>query len=244
MRLILLHGWTMDGSAFDDLRAALPDIETIAPDLPGHGSAAQLPANLDACADLLDRLLEDGPAAVLGWSMGAATIWRRIARKGVGNIAKLITVDMSPRVLPAPDWPHGIKGSDGDASALIDRVEANWPDVARGIAHTMFAEGPPPVGWEEDRTAAAIAAKPREAMLALWRDLVALDERDVVARIPCSWMVAHGAQSRVYPASAAQWLAETAPHAMIETFQHSGHAPHLEEPETFARRLRQFLELT
>lgn len=240
MKLILLHGWTMDGRVFDDLRAALPEVQTLAPDLPGHGTAAHLPPTLDACADLLHDLLADGPAAVLGWSMGAATAWRCIARHGLGNIARLITVDMSPRLLSAPDWQGGIIGQDGDADPLIGRVATDWPGVAQGIAQTMLAPGRTP----DPQIAPAIAARDHRAMLSLWRDLVHLDERAVVPQVTCPWLVAYGGQSRVYPACAATWLTQTAPDARAVCFETSGHSPHLEEPARFVRTLRQFLELT
>ena len=37
--LVCLHGWGMNLRVFDDLRSALPEQETWAIDLPGHGPA-------------------------------------------------------------------------------------------------------------------------------------------------------------------------------------------------------------
>ena len=74
--LILLHGWTMCGAIFDDLAARLGDVaQCHAPDLPGHGAAADRPATLDACAALVAEQVAAAraPPVLLGWSMGAAS---------------------------------------------------------------------------------------------------------------------------------------------------------------------------
>lgn len=70
----LLHGFTLSGASWDDLRSRLPaGWNFITPDLRGHGTARVAPCTMDDCAaDLVamwDDLGIDG-SHVVGYSMG------------------------------------------------------------------------------------------------------------------------------------------------------------------------------
>lgn len=99
--IIFLHGWTMNGSAFDQQIELLGDeFQCFAPDLPGHGSSAHLTASIDASADFLRDLINNNglnDVLLVGWSMGAAIAWNYLRRFGSTKVAGLITVDMSQR---------------------------------------------------------------------------------------------------------------------------------------------------
>ena len=238
----------MRGAIFDDVIARLgPGFDCAAPDLPGHGCAATRPATLDACATLVVHSLARWPGQrplVVGWSMGAAAAWRYIARRGTGRIGALMTIDMSPRMQPAPDWPHGLIGQNAASiAATTARFAEDWEGATHGIAATMFAssDGAPTLTREEARQ--VILTQDPGQMRRLWQDMVTMDLRGVIGQIDRPYLVASGAKSRVYPGSAADWIAEAAPHARRHVFAHSGHSPHLEEPETFARTVQDFATL-
>lgn len=246
-KIILLHGWTMNGAIFDRLTHRLPArFECIAPDLPGHATAAHLEPTLDACSDVVAQLLENPtqPRPLLvGWSMGAAAAWRYIARNGTANIAGLVTVDMSPKIVSGPDWPHGLLGQSADDVAASTRHFANdWHRATGGIAATMFASSAGVAGfdWQAARDL-ALSHNP-DAMRALWQDMVQMDAREVIAKIDLPYLVCSGAQSRIYPASASDWLAQTAPDTQRHVFTASGHSPHLEEPDAFAKTIADFTD--
>jgi pimeloyl-[acyl-carrier protein] methyl ester esterase len=243
--IILLHGWTMRGAIFDGLVARLgPGFDCHAPDLPGHGAAAHLPPTLEACADTLATALgrwQGQRPLVVGWSMGAAVAWAHVARAGAGGMAGLVTVDMSPRITSAPGWPHGLIGQDAASIAATTRRFATaWGEATHGIAATMFAgpEGAPGLSPQEARQ--IMLCQDPDAMRALWSDMVAMDARAAVPLVKVPWLVCSGARSRVYPASAADWLAARAPLAARHVFPASGHSPHLEEPQAFAEMLSDF----
>jgi pimeloyl-ACP methyl ester carboxylesterase len=89
--LLLVHG--LGGSAANWLALApllLPGRRLIVPDLPGHGGSDPLPAaaSLTAYADSLAALLE-GPAAVVGHSLGGA-IALRLAIRRPGLVSALV----------------------------------------------------------------------------------------------------------------------------------------------------------
>lgn len=243
--VVLLHGWTMRGAIFDDLIARLPSsFACHAPDLPGHGALADREPSLAACAQTVADLIKTQDlqdVLLVGWSMGAAVAWRFLEAFGTDRIAGLMTVDMSPKLGSRPDWPHGLIGqSEADLAATTERMIADWRGMSEAIATTMFAsrEGAP--GYTRQAALEQILANDPARMIAMWQAMTAMDYRPLIGRIGCPLLAACGARSRVYPASAAQWLAATAPRGEMHVFAESGHSPHLEEPQAFADRLVEF----
>lgn len=239
MRVILLHGWTMAGDVFDPLVAAL-GLPCLAPDLPGHG-AVGWPASIKGGADMLGDLLAQGPALVVGWSMGALVAWEHLARHGAGNIRGLVTLDMSPR--PLPDWPFGLsRQSPAQAVARAETFRADWPAAAQAMAAAMFAtrEGAPTLSRAQ--AAARIAAQDPAVMVPFWPQILAADHRDTVAALPVPCLALHGAQSRIYPPACADWIAATAPRGQAMVLDGAGHAPFLEQTAQTAAALRAFID--
>ena len=247
--VILLHGWTMTGRVFDALAARLRQggaLAPVAPDLPGHGTAADAAPTLAAGAATLARCIAaqaGPPPVVLGWSMGAGVAWDYIARHGCARLGGLVTVDMSPRMVNGPGWPHGLLGQGAaDVAATTRRMARDWDGVSHSIAATMFATPAGAPGFDHAATRAAILSQDPETMRRMWGALLAMDARDTIARITCPYLACRGAHSRVYPGSATDWICASAPApaARAQVFQHSGHSPHLEEPEAFARAIAAF----
>ena len=90
--VVLLHGFTQTGRAWDPVRAALDErLTAFAPDLPGHGDAAhRRPATVGACVAYLHALPAD--AFVLGgYSMGGR-IALHAALTIPGKIARLVLI--------------------------------------------------------------------------------------------------------------------------------------------------------
>ena len=235
--VLFLHGWAMRGATFDGIAARLgPEFRCLAPDLPGHGRAAGQTPGLDAAAEMLAQVIRP-PVLLVGWSMGAAVAWRYIDRCGTGALAGLVTVDMSPKLLNQDGWMHGLKGQmPVDVARTTEQYRASWQGAAESVAAGMFADG-----------AAADAAALRQVrendpaqMLIAWEEMTAMDLRPVIGRIDIPYLVAFGARSRVYPASASAWIAAEAPRATLAPFNASGHSPHLEEPAAFAARIAAF----
>ncbi|SOE16538.1 pimeloyl-[acyl-carrier protein] methyl ester esterase [Hoeflea halophila] len=243
--VVFLHGWTMRGSIFNDLVARLPaEFDFHTPDLPGHGKRARLEPSLEVAANTLAGVLKAQDlrdVVLVGWSMGAAVAWQFIEQYGADRIAGLMTVDMSPRLGCNADWLHGlIDQGDADLAQTTQRMIADWPGTAEAIATTMFArrEGAP--GYSRKQALDQILSNDPASMIAMWGALVAMDKRELIGQLPCPLLATFGARSRVYPKSAAAWLARTAPRGRMHAFEDSGHSPHLEQPEAFAETLVDF----
>ena len=237
----------MLGSIFDDLISRLPpEFECHAPDLPGHGNLAAVEPSLEAAAETLaDLLVRHRLTDVLlvGWSMGAAVAWQYIEQFGADRIAGLMTVDMSPKIGCNADWPHGlIDQSESDLTTTTERMIADWSGMTEAVAITMFGQREGAPGYLRQDALAQILANEPAKMIAMWEALVGMDKREVIGQLPCPLLAAYGARSRVYPESAAEWLAKTAPRGRMHRFENSGHSPHLEEPEAFANTLIEFAD--
>ena len=243
--VVLLHGWTMRGSIFKDLISRLPrELDCHAPDLPGHGDRAADEPSLAAAAQTLSALLEGcdlKDVLLVGWSMGAAVAWQYVEDYGANRIAGLMSVDMSPKLACGPDWPHGLIGqSVEDVETTTSRMIADWPGMAEAIATTMFGHRDGAPGYSRADALAQILANDPAKMIAMWKALALMDQRQVIKTLPCPLLASCGALSRVYPASTASWLAETAPRGEMHSLAASGHSPHLEEPDALAARLIEF----
>ncbi|MCG7493272.1 alpha/beta fold hydrolase [Thalassobius sp. Cn5-15] len=241
--VLFLHGWAMRGDLFADVARRLgPDFDCHMPDMPGHGAAADQAGGLDACADLaaawMSRL--DRPI-VVGWSMGAAIAWRLIERLGTSGMRGLVTLDMSPRMLPDQGWTQGLIARDADAiRATAARIVPGWQRMARSIAQSMFAEGSQPVPTRTE-IADFLCGQDPGNLVSVWADLVEADARQGIAAIEVPYLVCAGAQSGLYPRSTAQWLVEAAPDATLALIEQAGHSPHLEQPEAFCDAICRFV---
>ena len=243
--ILFLHGWTMRGAVFSNVISALePDFECAAPDLPGHGSNGHLPPNIDACAEMVADIVNAWAGQspiIVGWSMGAAAAWRYIENFGQKAVGALITIDMSPKVLPSTGWPHGLLGQTRQSVARTSaRFETDWEEATEGISRTMFAQPEGAVEFSRNTARDLILSQDQTLMRAFWADLLAMDARPVIPRITIPYLVCSGARSRVYPAAASDWILRKAPNAARHIFESSGHSPHLEEPENFVHTLADF----
>lgn len=247
--LLLVHGWATHAGFFGPQAEGLAgSFRTISVDLRFHGrsrgaggeiSIGRLARDLIELADHLD--LHD--MLVVGWSMGAMVLWRALLDGLAARAAGMVVIDMAPRVINGADWDLGLRGSSAAKSARQTpaAMVTNWPAMAPRVAGRIFAEGGGPAKdalypWAEGEVAASDA----HAMAQLWSSLTAQDFRADLSRLSLPVLVAHGNLSRLYSAQTAAALATFLPHAVTVGFDRSGHAPHLEEPESFNRTLTQF----
>lgn len=245
--IVFLHGWTMDGAIFrNQFERLAPRFRCLAPDLPGHGdNAAGNPTIEEAVRrlrDLIDRLnLSD--AILVGWSLGAAIAWRYIADHNAHGVAAMISVDMSPKLVNERGWKLGLRGKDADGCfATTARLRDHWAASVPAIAAGMFADRKGTGDLSIGAAVEKIASNDPAAMLTMWQSLLAADARTAIAELPVPLLAIYGCESRVYAAETAQWLARTAPDGRCLGFKNSGHSPHLEEPDAFARAVATFAE--
>lgn len=241
--VLFLHGWAMSGSVFDGIAQRLAgDFSCHAPDLPGHGHRATDPGGLDECVEIVaDQVARLERPIVIGWSMGAAVAWRYLAQFGCGAVRGLVTIDMTPRMLPDDEWDLGLNAASADAILRTSaRIVPDWPQMVPGIVNNLFATGSTPNPTRDDIRQMLLQQDPAH-LVAVWDDLVAADARATLPAIDIPYLICAGEQSRLYRQEVSDWIARQAPDARVVRIPETGHAPHLEAPDAFCGAFRSFV---
>ena len=244
--LIFLHGWTMTGAAFAGQFSRLADhFHCVAPDLPGHGTSRHLEATIDRCGEFLNELicdLEKEEVILVGWSMGAAVAWNYLRRFGDDKVSGLVTVDMSPKIVNEGEWNLGLVGRTTETiAASTAHLLDDWRLSSAAVASGMFATEVGPEHFTASYASRIIADQTPKKMHQMWVELTQLDERDSMSKIEVPWLVCFGEESRAYGQPVAEWVAAQSPHTTLCGFQSTGHSPHIEAPDAFAKALKQFV---
>lgn len=147
--VLLLHGFLGKGADWRAVRAGLPAAWDVrAPDLPGHGAAVGLADySMDGAADLALAGV-DGPADVVGYSMGGR-LALHVAVTRPQAVGRLVLVAASPGIRAEPDRAarRALDGARAaaiaaDLPAFLDRwyrmpLFASLPD---GLRRRLAAE--------------------------------------------------------------------------------------------------------
>jgi 2-succinyl-6-hydroxy-2,4-cyclohexadiene-1-carboxylate synthase len=231
--LVLLHGFTQTRLSWRPVIAALDGrVHAVAPDMPGHGSAAARPASFPACVGYV-RALGGERFSLCGYSMGGR-IALAAALALAPRVERLVLVGASPGI--ASDAEREARRASDEA--LAARIEAIGVAAfaSEWAAQPLFAGQPPQVAAaaHEDRlrnTAAGLASALRGlgtgAMEPLWDRLGELT-------IPVTLVA--GARDEKFRAVAAR-MGEALPRGRVEIVEGAGHAVQLERPDTVAALL-------
>jgi 2-succinyl-6-hydroxy-2,4-cyclohexadiene-1-carboxylate synthase len=233
--LVLLHGFTQTRQSWRRTVAALGGrYRALAPDLPGHGLAAERrPASFAACAAYI-RALARGPCTLAGYSMGGRiALYTALTLPGV--VERLVLVGASPGIAD----PAERKARRRADEALADRIEAIGIEsfAAEWGAQPLFA------GQDERAAAAAHADRLRNTPAGLAAALRGLGTgvmpplhgRLADLAIPVALVV--GERDEKFRAIAERMAAAIAD-CRLEIVTGAGHAAQLERPEAVAAAMR------
>ncbi|WP_163544192.1 alpha/beta fold hydrolase [Occultella kanbiaonis] len=233
-RLLLVHGWGGSARSWDPVRQVMswgPGSAAI--DLPGHAGAAGTPTVPGAVASVLAALESDGPAVLVGHSLGGqVTALAHVARPDL--VAAEVVID--------PAYGH----PDGDRAALEEWARAiEKAPLATVEAFVDGAFGP---------------STPAEVRAAVRDDLRRCDPAAFVMYLRSEYLDldAMGLESAstavlarrsrptlaVYSTATAAAFERRAGGADILVRPGHGHYLHLEDPVRFAADLRTWLDTT
>lgn len=239
--IVLLHGWGLNGAVWGPFIEALaPHFQLHVVDLPGHGFNAQqtLPTNLDAVGALIFASVPTR-AVWLGWSLGGL-IALAAARYKPDAVTRLILIGSTPRFVANDDWAHGVP---------LPVLQQFAADLRNDFAATLRqflalqALGMPNARAMTRDLAALMLARPAPTEQALTAGLTLLRESALereVAQLKQALLVIHGAQDRLVPISAGDYLARTAPHGELLRIERAGHVPFLSHTRDIADRIVEF----
>jgi pimeloyl-ACP methyl ester carboxylesterase len=242
--LVMLHGLMAHRGFFEKQRVLAGEFRLLRIDLRGHGSSLQggETATVEQLAEDVGALVKAlglSGAIGVGWSLGAAVLWRILTGPEASRFAAAVIIDMTPRVLNEDGWDLGLTREACDLRTAAIRNDFSTFAVNAGQA--IFA---PPVADGKRQTAnwasLEFARNDPAAIGSVWSSLVDQDFRADLPRIEQPTLVIHGAHSQLYGPGTADHLVRALPDARAVRFERSGHAPHMEEPELFNRLIREF----
>ena len=239
--IVFLHGFTHTGRSWDPVIAELGQrYRALAPDIRGHGGAAERrPVNLAACVD--DVLGEvDGGFALVGYSMGAR-LALRVALCAPGRVRRLVLIGGTAGIADGVERVDRRRRDE----ALAERVEAGTiEEFVRSWEQQPVLRGQPSAvarAARRDRLrnqpaglAAALRGLGTGAMDPLWSSLGAL---------PMPVTVIVGERDGKFRKLGERMVAEL-PDAELVVVQAAGHAVHLEAPALVAACLRERVSAT
>ena len=231
--VVLLHGFTHTGASWDPVIAALGErYRALAPDIRGHGSAAErAPASLAAVLGDLAELAPDR-FTLAGYSMGGRLALHAALTPALGTrIDRLVLIGASPGIAD-PDARAERRDADERLAGEVDRMTIE--QFAERWARTPVLTGQPrdvAAAIHADRLrnkpaglADALRGLGTGALPSLWHRLAAI-------RAPVTLIV--GERDEKFLAIADE-MAHRLPDASVVVIPGAGHAVHLEAPTRVA----------
>ncbi|MBD3926109.1 alpha/beta fold hydrolase [Nocardioides cavernae] len=229
------------------------DHRVIVPDLFGHGDSAKpmgdysLSSHAATLRDLLDHLGIDR-VTLVGHSLGGGIAMQFfylfpdrvdcLVLVSSGGLGREVNLALRSATLPGAEQVLSVIAS----TPVLERVEA----LGRGAQR---------IGWKPGADVGAIwrglttlgDRDSRRAFLATTRAVIdfggqsinAHDHLSAVTAPPT--MIVWGSNDRMIPAWHALNAQRAVPDCRVELFEGAGHFPHLDDPERFARVLRDFI---
>jgi 2-succinyl-6-hydroxy-2,4-cyclohexadiene-1-carboxylate synthase len=232
--VVLLHGFTQTRQSWRRTIAALGGrYRALAPDLPGHGLAAdRRPASFAACAAYV-RALAGDRCTLVGYSMGGR-IALYAALELAGLIERLVLVGAGPGIADAAEREERRRADE----RLADRIEAIGIEAfaAEWAAQPLFA------GQDERVAAAAHADRLRNSPHGLSAALRGLGTGvmpplwDRLGQLAMPVALVVGERDEKFRAIAGQ-MAAAIPDCRAEVIAGAGHAVQLERPDAVAAEI-------
>ena len=232
--LVLLHGFPLDSSIWDDSSEYLEQhFRVITPDLRGFGRTAnEQPFTLESLADDVHQLLTQlhlAPYFLGGLSMGGY-IAQALAKKYPSDLHTLVLINTKS----AADTPEGKKGRD----QMIELVRKSG---SRAIAEQMFPK----------MIAAGSAQSPAAKKLRLIMEacpsltiehaLSAMRDREDYTQLLSTFakpiLIIVGDQDPIASPDVARAMHAAAPKSRLAVIPSAGHMSPLEQPRAFADTL-------
>ncbi|WP_341926360.1 alpha/beta fold hydrolase [Nocardioides psychrotolerans] len=229
------------------------DHRVVVPDLFGHGESAKplgdysLSAHAATMRDLLDHLGIER-VTLVGHSLGGGIAMQffylfperveRLVLVSSGGLGREVNLILRAATLPGAEQ--------------VLSVVASVPVTSRLRAVGRGAEK---VGWRPGADVGAIwrgfsslsDRESRRAFLATTRAVIDFGGQSISAHdhldaaLPIPVLIVWGTKDRMIPASHALSAQESVPDCQVELFEGAGHFPHLDDPDRFARVLRDFV---
>jgi pimeloyl-ACP methyl ester carboxylesterase len=254
-RVLALHGWLDNAASFLPLAHALPGLDLVAPDLPGHGTSDHLPPGMDySFAAAVHTVLDVADAlgwerfALLGHSMGAG-IASLVAAACPERIERLVAIEALGALAEVPERTVArLRDAVAATRALPGKRLRVFPDLAPAVRARMKANGldEPSARLLVERGVVAVdggwswSSDPRLTLPTMVRMTEAQVE-DLVAGIACPTKVVFADPAQPYlPDALRRARAALLPNGELAVLE-GGHHLHMDQPQAVAASIGRFL---
>ena len=237
IRIVFAHGFTQTGKSWGQLIATLgrsvSDLDAIAPDLPGHGDAAELRGDLWQCGDALASV--GGPATYVGYSMGGR-IALHTALRHSDSVERLVLIGATAGIDDGKERAARRTSDNELADHIIRRSVPAFID--EWLDNPLFAGLTDETAMRDDRlrnTATGLASSLRLAGTGTQEPLW-----DRLGEIRCPVLVLVGENDAKFT-TLGQRLVDGVADGRLVVVPDSGHSVHLEQPGATAAAIADFL---
>ncbi|MGM0847311.1 MAG: 2-succinyl-6-hydroxy-2,4-cyclohexadiene-1-carboxylate synthase [Bacillota bacterium] len=248
--VLLLHGFTGDGSTWDHLLPYLNDYKTIAVDLLGHGKTDS-PEDLQryrveqAVKDLNVILeeLEVTQIYLLGYSMGGR-LALAFASAYPEKVKALILESSSPGLKTEDERKLRAEGDEKLAQMILSKGLSNFVDYWEGIP--LFSTQKQLPAHERELIRQNRLSQDPIGLSNSLRGMGTGSQRsywEELRKLSMKMLFVTGEEDKKF-CRIAEEMKERAMCAFIEKVPGAGHAIHVEEPEKFGTIVRKFLKNT
>lgn len=252
--VIFLHGWTRAAQDWLPFANELSDrYQTFSWTARGHG---QYPApalesmQISRLADDLEQMMEHHgirDAVLVGHSMGALIAWEYIRNYGLGRLAGLCIIDMTPKMVTDSDWSLGIYGDfDHERNqSLIKRMQEDFAEgvlelAANGLnprIREAYAQNSHGIQQLRDYLRTLDSA----AMIHCWDSLAQQDYRGLQSQIDRPVLMVYGDTSQFYSPEVPAWMEAELPWPELHIYPQADHSPQVWHKEQFVHHLNRWL---
>jgi non-heme chloroperoxidase len=252
--VVFLHGWPLNGDAWQDQMKAVADADfrAIAHDRRGHGRSTPVYRgyDFDTFADDLNDLLTSldlRDVTLVAHSMGGGELARYIGRHGTGRLRSAVLLSsITPLMLQGPDNPEGVPQSvfDGIKAGILTERSQFWKDTAEVFfsvdptGHDKVTQGNKDAFWY------MAMAQTIEGGVACVDAFAATDFHDDLKKFDIPTLVVHGDDDRVVPIDATgRKTARLVRGAQLKVYEGGSHGIAMvrEDKDRFNRDLLAFL---
>jgi 3-oxoadipate enol-lactonase len=243
--VILLHGFPLLGSMWDEQVAALADrYHLVVPDLRGHG-ASPVPAGpylmADYAADVLGLLDNLGAptATLVGLSMGGYIVMEILA-EAPERVRAVVLADTRA---PGDDTEARRQARTGQIEAIRTEGLGRFAEITlpRMFSAVAFSDRPDLV----ERFRQIIVGQRPEAVIDAARGIAARDSMlDAMRKVTCPTLILVGSEDAATTPADAEALASVIPGSSMVVLDGAGHMSNWEAPEAFNQAVRGFLDRT
>lgn len=241
--VVLVHGWGVTSRCWDTtlpaLLAAGHAVVTLDHRACGRSDKDFTDTSIAAIASDVVAIVEHlglRSPVLNGWSLGGAVVTAAAARLGSNLAGLVLTGGATPRYTSAEGWPYG--GTPADVEGVLAGLAADRASTFRAVAGAVCVK---PVGADvvESMWLQFMESGPK-ADLTL-RDLAGIDQRDVLPTLACPVLLLCGREDGFVSFDGVAASRTLFRDARLVEFGGCGHAPFLEDGDTYRAELLAFL---